>query len=85
MKKVSIVFGALVFSVFFIASCGSKSQSAGSVSSEGSFAHSCGHCGKGFNGGAYIKDSGGDVMSVSSSEVESFPGHYCSRSCASLD
>ena len=44
--------------------------------------HFCSHCGEGFNGSGYVKDSGGNTFKVSSSELESYPGHYCSNSCA---
>lgn len=81
MKKAVKIYGVIVFSLFFAVSCGS----AGNSKSEVSYEHTCGHCGEGFNGGGYVKDSGGDVLSVSSSEVESFPAHYCSKSCAILD
>ncbi len=66
----------------FLTSCSNSGSGSGSSKS---YQHHCDHCGNGFNGSGYIKDSGGDVMEVSSGEVESFPGHYCSKSCAIID
>ncbi len=80
MKKAIIIFGAIIFASVTLNSCGSKSSS--SYGSQASYQHTCGNCSKGFNGGGYIKDRGGEVMSVSGSEIESFPSHYCSKSCA---
>ena len=57
-----------------------RSSSSGSSSYE----HSCGHCGEGFNGGGYI-GSYPNITKVSSSEIESFPAHYCSKRCAIAD
>jgi len=79
MKKLILVFTLLLSVLLIITSCKSKSRNKSSSS------HYCSHCGKGFDGSGYIKDSGGNVYSVSSSEVESYPGHYCSESCALLD
>ena len=62
-----------------------RSSSSGSSSSgSSSYEHSCGHCSKGFNGGGYI-GSYPDIIKVSSSEIESFPAHYCSKRCAIAD
>ena len=57
-----------------------RSSSSGSSSYE----HSCGHCGEGFNGGGYI-GSYPNIIKVSSSEIESYPAHYCSKRCAIAD
>ena len=62
-----------------------RSSSSGSSSSgSSSYEHSCGHCGEGFNGGGYI-GSYPNITKVSSSEIESFPAHYCSKRCAIAD
>jgi hypothetical protein len=83
MKKIITIFGLIMIAFTILTSCDSKTKS--NSSSSQTFQHLCGHCSKGFNGGGYIKDSGGDVMSVSSSEIESFPIHYCTKSCALMD
>jgi hypothetical protein len=83
-----LLMSALAFCFIYacfcnLTSCDSKSKS--NSSSSQTFKHFCGHCSKGFNGGGYLKDSGGDVMSVPSSDIESYPLHYCTKSCALLD
>jgi hypothetical protein len=83
MKKNIAIFGVIMLVFTILTSCDSNSKS--NSSSSQTFQHLCGHCSKGFNGGGYLKDSGGDVMSVPSSEIESYPLHYCTKSCALLD
>ena len=79
MKKLILIVILLLSITSIFSSCKRKSNN------QSSYSHYCGHCGKGFNGDGYLKDSGGNAYSVSSSEVENYPAHYCSESCALLD
>jgi hypothetical protein len=80
MKKVMRIFATILFLSLITTSCGNKSKSSEN-GSQSTYSHTCSHCSEGFNGGGYVS-SAGDVMSVSDSEVESYPAHYCSKSCA---
>jgi len=83
MKKIIIYLLTILFVPIFLISCNSNNSS--SKSSSNNYEHYCSHCSKGFNGPGFIKDSNGDTYNVPSSEVESFPAHYCSKSCALMD
>lgn len=83
MKKLITIFGAIIFTSLIIAGCGSNSSS--SNGSQDSYQHTCSHCSKGYDGNGYIKDSGGNVILVSDSEVDSYYNCYCSEICALLN
>jgi hypothetical protein len=85
MIKIMTIFSLNLILLLSTTSCGDSSKNSSNIDSQNTYQHSCSHCSEGFNGNGFIKDSGGEVMSVSDSEVESYPAHYCSKSCALTD
>jgi len=75
MKKMFFILFATSFVAF---SCGNGEDATTNTTYE----HFCSHCGEGFNGSGYVKDSGGYIFKISSSELESYPVYYCTNSCA---
>lgn len=70
---------------FFLTCLLSCNDNSTSGSDSQTYQHFCGHCSQGFDGGGFTRDSDGTAISISNSEVESYPRHYCTESCALMD
>lgn len=78
MKKSKSIYGVFLIASLIFMSCGDSKKSKSSDPSQ-SYTYRCAHCGKGFNGTAYLYD-GTSVGDASENETV-----YCSKNCVLAD